>query len=110
MEGSNSVFLLVSMISSRPPFHSLQTLTRVAKRQLATAAAAPKLVYPAYVTEAPVTEVSSTSNGVRVASEVSLFNVRISLADGCISMFWHALTCIFHSPLHRAYRCFFLDL
>ena len=95
MEGSNSVFMLVSMISSRPPFfaHSLQTLTRVAKRQLATAAAAPKLVYPAYVTEAPVTEVSSTSNGVRVASEVSLFNVRISLADGCISMFCHALTC-----------------
>ncbi len=43
----------------------------MAKRQLATAAAAPKLVYPAYVTDAPVTEVSSTSNGVRVASEVS---------------------------------------
>ena len=44
----------------------------MAKRQLATAAAAPKMVYPAYVTDAPVTEVSSTGNGVRVASEVSL--------------------------------------
>ena len=49
-----------------------QTLSQLAKRQLGTAAAAPKLVYPAYVTDAPVTEVSATSNGVRVASEVSL--------------------------------------
>ena len=31
------------------------------------------MVYPAYVTDAPVTEVSATSNGVRVASEVSDF-------------------------------------
>jgi hypothetical protein len=30
-----------------------------------------KAVYPAFITSAPITEVSKTANGVRVASEVS---------------------------------------
>jgi hypothetical protein len=29
-----------------------------------------KAVYPAFITSAPITEVSKTANGVRVASEV----------------------------------------
>ena len=70
--GPNIDYLLRLVFFSRLLLLStLQALSRAAKRQLGTAAAAPKMVYPAYVTDAPVTEVSSTSNGVRVASEVS---------------------------------------
>lgn len=44
-------------------------LFNVATRKVSNAAAA--IVYPTYITNAPLTEVSKTSNGVRVASEVS---------------------------------------
>lgn len=59
------------------PYH--QALRRVPARGLATAAkAVPKMVYPAYLTNAPVTEITKTkSNGIRVASEVSAVQIRL---------------------------------
>ena len=33
------------------------------------------VVYPTYITNAPLTEVSKTSNGVRVATEVSVIHI-----------------------------------
>jgi processing peptidase subunit beta len=49
---------------------ALKTL-RPAVRSFASKAAAPAVTYPAYVTNAPVTEVTTASNGVRVASETA---------------------------------------
>ena len=84
----------VSMISF--PF---QALTRVAKRSLGTAAAAPQMVYPAYVTDAPATEVSATSNGIRVASEVSIFLGTIQFSSTGLTLhcvyYWLILTFLY---------------
>jgi len=48
----------------------LKTL-RPAARSFASKAVAPAATYPAYVTNAPVTEVTTANNGVRVASETA---------------------------------------
>jgi len=49
----------------------LASKTILRPTQVRFAATKPALVYPAYISNAPVTEVSQTTNGIRVASEAS---------------------------------------